>query len=145
MKEVRIYIETSLRGPGVKPGKYAALAEFIKASGEPVTREVCGEEKETTYYRSTLLAMVKGMKLLKAPCKVVIYTYCSFVKGMVENGNLESWRRAEWKKSSGEDVQNKELWQEFLELKERHDIEFRFRKHHEYRDYLKGKVKACYR
>lgn len=143
MKEVKIYIETSLTGPVVKKGRYGALVEFIKASGEPVTREIYGEEEETTYYRSTLLAMVKAMKLLKAPCKILIYTYCTFIKGMVEGGNLEAWHRAEWKKASGEEVQNKELWQEFLDLAGVHEIEFRYSKHHEYRNYLKGKVIGC--
>ena len=110
MKEVRIYIETSLQGPAVKRGKYDAIVEFIKKDGEPETREVCGEEEETTFYRSTLLAIVKALKLLTCPCRVQIHTYCTFIVAMAENGNLEAWKRAEWKKSSGEDVQHKELW-----------------------------------
>lgn len=113
MKEVKIYIETSLTGPVVKKGRYGALVEFIKASGEPVTREIYGEEEETTYYRSTLLAMVKAMKLLKAPCKILIYTYCTFIKGMVEGGNLEAWHRAEWKKHLGKRCKIKSFGRSF--------------------------------
>ena len=142
MKEVRIYIETSLQGPAVKRGKYDAIVEFIKKDGEPETREVCGEEEETTFYRSTLLAIVKALKLLTCPCRVKIYTYCTFVKAMAENGNLEAWRRAEWKKSSGEDVQHKELWREYAELAGRHRVTFVPGKHHEYRRYMQKRVQV---
>ncbi len=140
MKEVKIYIETSLQGPTVKKGKYDAIVEFIKKTGEPEIREIYGEEEETTFYRSTLLAIVKALKLLTCPCRVKIYTYCTFVKAMAENGNLEAWRRAEWRKSSGEDVQHKELWQEYAELAEKHQIEFRYSKHHDYRRHMQKRV-----
>lgn len=142
MKEVRIYIETSLQGPAVKRGKYDAIVEFIKKDGEPETREVCGEEDETTFYRSTLLAIVKALKILTCPCRVQIYTYCTFIVTMAENGNLEAWKRAEWKKSSGEDVQHKELWREYAELAGRHRVTFVPGKHHEYRRYMQKRVQV---
>ena len=50
MKTVKIYIETSFRGPISKRGKYAAALVFTKA-GQDFTRTVAGEECETTYNR----------------------------------------------------------------------------------------------
>ena len=44
MQEVKIYIETSLQGPAIKDGRYAAIVEYISKSGSPITREVMGEE-----------------------------------------------------------------------------------------------------
>lgn len=45
-----------------------------------------------------------------------------FVVTMINSGNVEQWKRSEWKKSSGEEVKNKELWQEYAELAEHHEI-----------------------
>lgn len=131
MKNVKIYIETQLKGPCVKDGRYAAVVEYITRTG-PVTREIVGMEEETTYYRSVLLAIVKSLKILNVACSVTIYTDCIFVKNTVERGNPEAWKRAEWKKPDGEAVKNKELWQQFAELQKVHEIGFQFSKHNDY-------------
>ena len=138
MKTVKIYIETTVKGPVVRDGKYAAALVFTKADGESVTRIVTGEEGETTYNRSTLLAVIRALQRLNQPCHVIIYTDCAYVKNMVEQGNPEKWRRAEWRKAAGGEVQNRELWQLFLEEKEKHELEFRFSKYSDYRDTLQA-------
>lgn len=48
MKTVEIYIETSIKAPAVRDGKYAAALVFTKANGESAVRFVSGEEGETT-------------------------------------------------------------------------------------------------
>ena len=139
MKSVKIYIGTQLKGPCIKDGAYAGIVEYVTGAG-PVTREITGMDQETTYYRSVLLAIVESLKILKVACSVTIYTDCVFVKNTAERGNPETWRRAEWKKASGEAVKNKELWQQFLELSEFHEIGFRFSKHSTYSDKLKALI-----
>lgn len=134
--EVKIYVKTSLCAPGVRKGRYAAIVEYLTKKG-PVTREITGKEEETTYYRLVLLAIVKALEILNVQCSVTIYTDCLFVKNTAERGSLEAWRRSEWKKSSGEEVINKELWQQFLEYADRHKIAFQFSKHNDYNDRLK--------
>ena len=138
MKTVKIYIETTVKGPAVRDGKYAAALVFTKADGESVTRIVTGEEEETTYNRSTLLAAIRALKRLNQSCHVIIYTDCAYIKNMVEQGNPEKWKRAEWKKAAGGEVQNRELWQLFLEEKEKHEIEMRFSKYSDYHDTLQA-------
>ena len=92
MKSVKIYIGTQLKGPCIKDGAYAGIVEYISGTG-PVIREITGMEKETTYYRSVLLAIVESLKILKVACSVTIYTDCVFVKNTAERGNPETWRR----------------------------------------------------
>lgn len=136
--EVKIYVQTSLHGPCIKDGRYAAIIECQTSKGE-VTREVIGKEEKTTYYRSVLLAIVKALEILNAPCIVTIYTDCIFVKNTAERGSLEVWKRSEWKKPSGKEVKNKELWKQFLEQMDRHIIAFRFSKYNDYMERL-GKL-----
>lgn len=70
--EVKIFIESSIAGPCVKDGWYAAIIECQTSKG-PATMGLSGMEKETTYYRSILLAILMALKKLK-PCKAIIYT-----------------------------------------------------------------------
>ena len=128
MKEVNIYIRTSLTGPCIKDGRWAAAMECQTSKG-PAVKGICGEEQETTYYRLVLLGIVKSLKILNAPCNVTLYTDCIFIKNMIENGKPEQWKRAEWRKPSGEEVKNQELWQQYQTLSERHEIAVRFSKH----------------
>ena len=136
MQEVKIYIETSLQGPAIKDGRYAASVEYISKSGSPITREVMGEEKDTTFHRSTLLAAVRALEILKRPCSVTIMTNCEFIERMAERGNSEAWKREEWEKPSGKKSGNKGLWKEFMEQMDRHEIEFRLCRNHEYKKIL---------
>ena len=136
MKTVRIYIETSIRGPVVRDGKYAAALVFTKADGESVIRFVTGEECESTFNRLTLLAMAEALGRMTQKCRVILYTENTYVKNMIENGNPERWKRAEWKKAAGTEVQNKELWKLFLERADKQEIEVRFSKHSEYKGEL---------
>lgn len=134
--QVKIYVKTSLCGPCVKDGNYAAIVECMTAKGV-ATREITGSEENTTYYRLVLLGIVKALEILNAQCSVTIYTDCPFIINTAERGNPESWKRSEWKKPSGEEVKNKELWKQFLEYEDKHIIAFRFSKHNDYTGKLK--------
>lgn len=143
MWEVKIFVETSLAGPCVKDGWYAAVIEYMTGKG-PATTGLVGMERETTYYRSTLYAIVLAMEKLKSGCIVKIYTNCHFIKGIYEQNLIETWRRAEWKKPTGEEVSNKELWQQFFEQVERMGgtgkVEFRFSKFNDYRKIMQKMI-----
>ena len=136
MKTVRLYIETSFKGPVVKDGKYAAALVFTKADGQSAFRIISGGEEETTCNRLTLIAAERALERMKEKCHIIIYTDNLYVKGMIEQGNPEKWRRAEWKKAAGGEVQNKELWQTFLEKADKQEIEMRFSKFNEFQKKL---------
>lgn len=142
MQEVKIYIGSSLAGPCVRDGWYAAILECETKKG-PATIGITGGEKETTYYRTVLLAVVAALKRLK-PCSAIIYTDCGFIKNMYENGTAEHWQRSEWVKSDGGEVKNKELWQQFFDEVQRlggkRKVTFRFSKHHDYKKELQEAI-----
>ena len=73
-----------------------------------------------------------ALQKMKRKCHVIIYTGNTYVKNMIEQGNPEKWRRAEWKKAAGSEVQNKELWSLFLEEKEKQELEVRFSQFNDY-------------
>lgn len=55
MKTVNIYIETTIKAPTVKDGKYASALVFTKANGENAYRIVSGESAIRPINRLTLL------------------------------------------------------------------------------------------
>lgn len=137
METVKIYIETSFRGPCVRNGKYAAA---LVTTGREQDYEliISGEEEESTFNRCTLLAAAKSLHRMNRRCHVILYTDNLYVKNMIEQGNPEKWKRAEWKKAAGTEVQNKELWKLFLEEAEKQDIEVKYCRCSEYT----GKLQA---
>lgn len=143
MKTVRVYIETTIHGPAApQDGKYAAALVFTKQSGEVKDLFVQGEEAETTYNRSVLLAMIRAFQRFREPCHIIFYTENSYIKNMIQADNPEKWRRSEWKKSDGKDIQNKELWQLFLEEKDKHEVEVVWKKDSEYKQTLQAVMRG---
>ena len=137
---VTIYIETTLVGPVIKNGAYGAVVEYITPSGKTVTREVSGKELNTTWHRSALLAIVEALGILTHPCEVEIVTACRFVANMINSDNIDRWKRTEWKKSSGEDVKHKELWQQYAEYTHKHQITAVYEKKHKYSKQILKKI-----
>ena len=131
MKTVNIYIETTIKSPIVKDGKYASALVFTRSNGEEAYRVMSGEECGSTYNRLTLIAIIKSLQKLKEQCHVVIHT---------EQGAPEKWRRSEWKKATGAEVQNKELWKMYLEEAEKHETEFRFCASNDYQGLLREEL-----
>ena len=84
MKKVEIYIETTIKGPVVKDGKYAAALVFTKSTGESEDRFVKGEEPDTTFNRSILLAMIQALEKFTEACHITFHMGNSYVKNMVE-------------------------------------------------------------
>ena len=61
-----------------------------------------------------------------------------YVANMIEQGNPEKWRRSEWKKAAGTQVQNKDLWEMFLTEKDKQELVVEYSSCSEY----SGKLQA---
>ena len=126
MKTVKVYIETTITGPSKpKYGKYAAALAFTRKNGKTEDRFLQGSEQETTYNRSVLLAMVRAMQRFTEPCHIIFYTRNTFIPNMIRADNPEKWRRAEWRKSDGKDIQNKESKEHEIEIVYENNSEYK--------------------
>lgn len=121
--EVEIFLDGACAGnPG--PGGYAAILKF-----RDHTKEITGAHPHTTNNRMELMAAIKALEHLKAPCRVRIYTDSEYlVKGMTSW--LPQWVKNNWKTSRKTQVLNKDLWQRLLQLSEIHDIEWNWIRGH---------------
>lgn len=116
--KVIIYTDGACSGnPG--PGGYAAI---IMAEGNK--KEIFGAEKDTTNNRMELMAAIEGLKALKRPCEVTLYSDSAYLVNAYNNGWIYGWKKNGWKTSSKEIVKNIELWQEIELLRQVHTVTF---------------------
>ena len=121
---VEIYTDTSLRGLKSKRAEYAAIV-VARRENRTDQRTVVADEKDTTYHRASLLAVLAGLKILNRACdNVVVHSPDTFLVNMVNTRKIEEWKREEWKRSQNKDVMHKELWQQLEEAIGKHKISF---------------------
>ncbi len=71
-----------------------------------------------------LTAAIEGLKALKYPCSVELYSDSSYLVNAFINNWLIGWKRNGWKNSSKEEVKNKDLWQQLDSLCSIHQIKW---------------------
>ena len=124
MDNINLFTDGACSGnPG--PGGYCAILQF---SGKE--KVICGAEKNTTNNRMELTAVICGLKALKRPCNVTVYSDSKYVCDAIDKGWLYSWIKKGWKKSDGKPVLNPELWQELNVLLHTHNVRFVWLKGH---------------
>ena len=83
---------------------------------DDVKKEISGGEKNTTNNIMEITAVIEGLRSLKYPCDVEIYSDSAYVVNAFNQKWIDSWKKNGWKNSNKEEVKNRELWQELDEL-----------------------------
>lgn len=118
MKQITIYTDGACSGnPGM--GGYCAILSY-----KDNQKTISGFEAETTNNRMELIAIIEGLKALKEPCSVEIYSDSSYCVNAFNNHWIASWETNGWRTSDKKDLKNKELWQELLKLTKVHKVTF---------------------
>ena len=140
MFEVNIYLETSLKGPLVKDGWYAAVLEYTSKGGKTITREDFVWENQTTCHRQNLCAFIKALKRLNASCTVNVYTDSIYLKNGIDS-HLKMWKSNGWINGKGNVVKNVEEWKEISKLIVGHKIKVHWEKRHSYTEWMNEEAK----
>ena len=118
MDNVTIYTDGACSGnPG--PGGWGAILMF----GEN-KKEISGSKKDTTNNVMELTAVIEALKLLKRPCNVDLYSDSAYVVNAFLQNWVWGWIKKGWINSNKEEVKNKELWQELVNLTKVHNVTF---------------------
>ena len=116
MKTVTIYTDGACSGnPG--PGGWGAILLYC-----PHKRELSGGEAETTNNRMELTAVIEGLRALKEPCNVELYSDSKYVVDALEKGWAVGWQKRGWVKSDKSPALNPDLWETLLELCKLHKV-----------------------
>lgn len=118
MEEVTIYTDGACSGnPG--PGGWGSILMYKENK-----KEISGGKADTTNNVMELTAVIEGLKLLKFPCKVKLYSDSAYVINAFNEKWIFGWLKNGWKNSNKEPVKNKELWEELYNLTKIHEVEF---------------------
>ena len=129
MKQVELYTDGACSGnPG--PGGWGAILKY----GEAV-KELSGGEADTTNNRMELTAVISGLRALKEPCEVTVYSDSQYVVNGINKGWAAGWRANGWKKSDKKNALNPDLWDALLNLCETHRAGFIWVKGHADNEY----------
>jgi ribonuclease HI len=124
LKHVTIYTDGGCLGnPG--PGGYGVVLLFGARR-----KELSGGYRRTTNNRMELRAAIAGLGALKDRCKVTLYTDSQYMANAVMQGWARRWRANGWKRNKSDKALNPDLWQELLDLCDKHIVAFTWIKAH---------------
>jgi ribonuclease HI len=122
--KVQIFTDGACQGnPG--PGGWAA----VLVSG-PHRREITGYEPATTNNRMELQAAIEGLRNLKQPCAVELYTDSQYLKNGMEQW-MAKWKRNGWRTAARQPVKNADLWEQLDAEASRHKISWHWVRGHD--------------
>ena len=118
MKRVLLYTDGACSGnPG--PGGWGAILIYCE-----IKKELSGGETSTTNNRMELTAVIEGLKRLKFPCIVDIYSDSAYTVNAFQEGWVRNWEKGGWIKADKKPVLNADLWQELISLVRKHQVTF---------------------
>lgn len=122
---VELFTDGACSGnPG--PGGWAFILRH-PASGKEVER--AGGEAQTTNNRMELTAVIEGLRAVKRPSAIDIYSDSQYVlKGLGEW--LDGWKAKGWRTADKKPVKNQDLWELLDELRTVHRLNFHWIRGH---------------
>ena len=118
MEKVIIYTDGACSGnPG--PGGWGVVLMY-----KGNKKEISGGKKDTTNNVMELTAVIEGLKMLKYPYEVDLYSDSAYVVNAFDKGWIYSWLKNNWKTAGKEPVKNQELWKELYSLTKIHKVKF---------------------
>lgn len=114
LKEVVMFTDGSCLDNGRNgTGGYCALLQTPNKKHQKIIK---GSELDTTNNRMEITAIIEGLKAIKKPSKVTVYSDSNITVRAI-NEWLEGWVRKNFRK-----VANVDLWKEYLEVSAKHEV-----------------------
>ena len=124
MPHVEIYTDGGCE-PNPGPGGYGVVLLHPQKRNE-----ASSGFRLTTNNRMEILAAIKGLEMLKQPCKVTLYSDSQYLVNAMMEGWVMEWKKKDWWRTNKERAVNVDLWERLLALCETHQVEFRWVKGH---------------
>lgn len=123
-KHVIIYTDGGCEpNPGV--GGYGVVLLYGNAR-----KEENGGFRRTTNNRMEIYAAIRGLELLKEPCKATVHSDSQLLVKAINEGWVTNWKKKNWRRKGNERVVNVDLWERMIPLLDKHQVEFVWVKGH---------------
>lgn len=114
-KQIKMYTDGACLGnPG--PGGWCCI---LRAGGHE--KVLKGAALQTTNNRMEIQAVLEGLRALKDPCRVELFSDSQYVLNAIKSW-LPGWVRNDWKNSQKKPVANADQWQEIYQLLKQHQV-----------------------
>lgn len=118
MKKVTLYTDGACSGnPGV--GGWGVVLMY-----KNFEKRISGADGSTTNNRMEVTAVIEGLKCLKEPCEVEVYSDSAYMVNAFANGWIDDWVKNGFKKADNKPVLNDDLWRELLKMTAVHKVKF---------------------
>lgn len=114
MKEVSIYIESSIHGRWNRDGYIGYVLEYYPEDSK-YSKTLSGYERveNMNENRSQIEALIRGISRMREKCILSIYTESDYLySGYSGKEYVAKWIKAGWRTTRGEEVKNRDKWQE---------------------------------
>lgn len=119
--QIIIYTDGSAKGnPG--PGGYGAILE---TKDKKYKKELYQGYRKTTNNRMELLAVIVALEALKSQSEVIIWSDSKYVVDSISKGWVFGWEKKNFEKRL-----NSDLWQRFLVIYRKHNVNLKWIKGH---------------
>lgn len=95
--------------PNPGPGGYGVVLVHPKKRAE-----ASGGFRSTTNNRMEILAAIKGLEMLKQPCKATLYSDSQYLVDAMMKGWAAAWKKKDWWRTNRERAANIDLWETLL-------------------------------
>ena len=130
MYKVDLYTDGAARGNPEGPGGYGSILVYVTPQGKKVEKELSGGYKKTTNNRMELMAVIRGLEVLKSPCIVNIYSDSKYVVDAFNQGWIDGWQKTNYRIGKKNEVKNIDLWKYLLQVMKPHQVTFYWVKGH---------------
>lgn len=124
LPEVQIYSDW-WANPNPGPGWYGVILCY-----QWIKKELLQWYTRTTNNRMELLGAITGLKNLKTRSHVTLYTDSQYTINGIKKWWAEKWKANNWQRKWNQKAINADLWAEFLELTQQHQMSFEWVKWH---------------
>ncbi len=133
MKKVLLYTDGGCRG-NQKRKNVGAIGGILIHPKTGAEKEYSEAFKNTTNNKMEILAVIRGLELLKEPCEVDIYSDSAYLVNAINQNWLKSWKKNKWTRK-GKPLKNVDLWQKLDSLMQKHKTSFHKVKGHANNEY----------
>lgn len=109
----------------VNQDKYISYLYHRDKNGKEHTKTVESiNDKRHTINAMNIMAILQALTEIIRPSRIKIRTDSQYIYSAFANQWIDRWQQSDWINAKGQQVANKELWQQLLSMLEQHEYSF---------------------
>lgn len=89
-----------------------------------IVQELSGKTNLSTNNRMEMQAAIEGLKAVSSPSVIDLYSDSAYLVNCFRDKWYLKWQKNGWINSKGNPVENKDLWEELINLYQHHNVTF---------------------